>query len=376
MGNLAYMSRLGLWGPGSAFPTFDAFLSSMKKRCVGWQAGRIHQTLGGGCGGGLFSAWVCMPLLSGPCMPPGSGFPQPQPPPRLDRGVSFMEMLAMELKGQGLYVSRGLSFRRARERSLVWTPQGAEAPQAPPCSVACPDAFLHERHWQGVHPTASFSQPPLPPARDAEFCEVVCKLTRDQRAQYNAAAGLWNTTRLLLADAVAATASPSDVWKPYYSAVQRFFKNMLVSMKAGLFFLVGAVGDVGGKEGGVVFCMAREETEKMARHAAVHKACLLGLPGARAGKRGGRTCRDAQTAQPLLGSLVGASHRCRHWSQQFLLGIAVGLVPGKLNDFLPSGKLASAGAHHCEGSKGCTGRRFCCGHRAPGVHSHRHGCAC
>lgn len=27
------------------------------------------------------------------------------------RGVSFLEMLAMELKGDGLYVSRGLSFR-------------------------------------------------------------------------------------------------------------------------------------------------------------------------------------------------------------------------------------------------------------------------
>lgn len=27
------------------------------------------------------------------------------------RGVTFMEMLAMEMKGQGLYLSRGLSFR-------------------------------------------------------------------------------------------------------------------------------------------------------------------------------------------------------------------------------------------------------------------------
>jgi P-loop containing NTP hydrolase pore-1 len=28
------MTRLGLWGPGSAFPDFNAFLESMKKRGV------------------------------------------------------------------------------------------------------------------------------------------------------------------------------------------------------------------------------------------------------------------------------------------------------------------------------------------------------
>lgn len=58
VGNMAYMTRLGLWGPGSAFSDFEAFLDSMKKR-----------------------------------------------------GVSFMEMLAMEMKAEGNYVARGLSFR-------------------------------------------------------------------------------------------------------------------------------------------------------------------------------------------------------------------------------------------------------------------------
>jgi P-loop containing NTP hydrolase pore-1 len=56
----AYMSRLGLWGPGSAFADFQAFLDSMKKR-----------------------------------------------------GVSFLEMLAMEMKAEGMYVARALSFRQA-----------------------------------------------------------------------------------------------------------------------------------------------------------------------------------------------------------------------------------------------------------------------
>lgn len=59
--NMAYMDRLGLWGPGSAFPNFEAFLDSMKRR-----------------------------------------------------GVSFLEMLSMEMKAEGYYVARGLSFRSGR----------------------------------------------------------------------------------------------------------------------------------------------------------------------------------------------------------------------------------------------------------------------
>ena len=50
----------GLWGPGSPFADFKAFLDSMKSR-----------------------------------------------------GVSFLEMLAMEMKSEGYYVARGLSFTSA-----------------------------------------------------------------------------------------------------------------------------------------------------------------------------------------------------------------------------------------------------------------------
>lgn len=55
---MAYMARMGLWGPASPFADFPAFLESMRKR-----------------------------------------------------GVSFMELLAMEMKAAGRYVARGLSFR-------------------------------------------------------------------------------------------------------------------------------------------------------------------------------------------------------------------------------------------------------------------------
>lgn len=34
VGNLAYMTRLGLWGPGTSFADFGSFLDSMKQRGV------------------------------------------------------------------------------------------------------------------------------------------------------------------------------------------------------------------------------------------------------------------------------------------------------------------------------------------------------
>ncbi|CAH3176312.1 unnamed protein product, partial [Porites lobata] len=58
--NMAFMERLGLWGDGTAFKSFDSFLASITKR-----------------------------------------------------GLGASEMLAMEMKASGMYVSRGLSFRQA-----------------------------------------------------------------------------------------------------------------------------------------------------------------------------------------------------------------------------------------------------------------------
>lgn len=49
-----------MWGPGSAFSDFAAFLESMKRR-----------------------------------------------------GVTFLEMLSMEMKAEGYYVARGLSYKQA-----------------------------------------------------------------------------------------------------------------------------------------------------------------------------------------------------------------------------------------------------------------------
>ncbi|KAL4859390.1 Protein strawberry notch 1 [Chlorella vulgaris] len=124
--NVVYCQRLGLWGPGAAFADFQAFLDSMKRR-----------------------------------------------------GITFLEMLSMELKGDGLYVSRGLSFR------------------------------------------------------EAEFSELECRLTSQQTAAYDAAATLWQDLRSALLVAQAATGSVKDPWKPFWAAQQRFFKLLCVSLKVG-----------------------------------------------------------------------------------------------------------------------------------------------
>jgi len=124
--NLAYAERLGLWGKGSAFPSgFPSFLESMKKR-----------------------------------------------------GVSILEVLAMELKRNQLYVSRGLSFM------------------------------------------------------NAEFTELECFLTGEQKETYDAAAWWWRQCRYALTEAVAMSGGgETDVWKPFWGALQRFFKLLCVSMK-------------------------------------------------------------------------------------------------------------------------------------------------
>ncbi|KAG2500714.1 hypothetical protein HYH03_001479 [Edaphochlamys debaryana] len=124
VGNMAYMSRMGLWGPGTAFDSFQAFLESMKRR-----------------------------------------------------GVSFMEMLAMEMKAEGKYVARGLSFR------------------------------------------------------EAEFSEVEAPLNPDQIRMYDNAVQLWQRLRLQLEAACAATGSGRDVFKAYWATLQRFFKLLCVSIK-------------------------------------------------------------------------------------------------------------------------------------------------
>lgn len=89
VGNMAYMTRLGLWGPGSAFSDFEVFLDSMKKR-----------------------------------------------------GVSFMEMLAMELKAEGNYVARGLSFRLAVSSCSLCT----FMPAAFPAGAMRASKMDHARH--------------------------------------------------------------------------------------------------------------------------------------------------------------------------------------------------------------------------------------
>ena len=107
---MAYMSRLGLWGPGTAFTDFGAFLDTMKKR-----------------------------------------------------GVSFLELLAMEAKASGYYVARSLSFRCFA--SLSGAGHGCARSHAACCMHACAVLTIKAgRSWRQLsgaagHGSQSFRLP-------------------------------------------------------------------------------------------------------------------------------------------------------------------------------------------------------------------------
>jgi len=125
LGNLAYCERLGMWGPGSPFSDFESFHKTVSKR-----------------------------------------------------GVFFLEMLSMELKRAGAYVSRGLSFNAA------------------------------------------------------EFMTVEVALSPEQIAIYDEACRAWHETRVALVQALEATNTKSRAMTAYWGAHQRFFRQLCVSFKA------------------------------------------------------------------------------------------------------------------------------------------------
>ena len=97
------------------------------------------------------------------------------------RGVGFLEMLAMEMKASGKYVSRGLSFRQA------------------------------------------------------EFRAVEAALDPKQRAAYDACADFVAKLKACLSQALTETRSGADsagaTWKAYWAMHQRLFKLLCVSAK-------------------------------------------------------------------------------------------------------------------------------------------------
>ena len=71
------------------------------------------------------------------------------------------------------------------------------------------------------------------PCRQAEFMELQCNLTAQQQAVYDASVDLWQSLRHGLAAALVSTNTTTrELWKPFWSAQQRFFKLLCVSLKA------------------------------------------------------------------------------------------------------------------------------------------------
>lgn len=123
--NMAFMERLGLWGVGAQFRSFEQFIEFVQKK-----------------------------------------------------GLGMAEMLAMEMKMSGIYVSRGLSYKQA------------------------------------------------------EFSTVEIPLTEEQRKVYDTAAHVWNELRKALESAIVRTNySGSRIWSQFWSCHQRFFKHLCIGMK-------------------------------------------------------------------------------------------------------------------------------------------------
>ncbi|XP_033638096.1 protein FORGETTER 1-like [Asterias rubens] len=123
--NMAFMERLGIWGEGAAFKSFENFLDAIHKR-----------------------------------------------------GLGVAEMLAMEMKASGTYVSRGLSFR------------------------------------------------------EAEFVTMETDLIEEQIKMYDTAAHVWNELKNSLEAALGRTNTGSPrVWSFFWSCHQRFFKQLCLGVK-------------------------------------------------------------------------------------------------------------------------------------------------
>ena len=93
------------------------------------------------------------------------------------RGVFFLEMLAMELKRSGAYVSRGLSFKQT------------------------------------------------------EFETLHCPLTPSMIREYNTAAEFWVKVRRDLQQAIALSGAPNRLLSTYWGAHQRFFRQLILAYK-------------------------------------------------------------------------------------------------------------------------------------------------
>ncbi|EDV27087.1 uncharacterized protein TRIADDRAFT_54670 [Trichoplax adhaerens] len=123
--NMAFMERLGLWGDNTAFKNVENFIQAMTTR-----------------------------------------------------GLGASEMLAMEMKAAGMYVSRGLSFE------------------------------------------------------SAEFHTVEINLTDEQIRVYNLSARVWQQLAEAIKKAISHTkSSASRIWTVYWSCHQRFFKQLCMSLK-------------------------------------------------------------------------------------------------------------------------------------------------
>ena len=172
--HMAYMERLGLWGPGTQFTGFSVSILAWPFRCVLL----IFQS--------LRECIAC---------------PQNFLAEMKNRGVGALEMLAIEMKSSGTYVSRVSRTNIAG----IWV------------------AFFSRCQRYSCGQALGF--------KSAEFALVEARLSDADRRVYDSAAGFWERLRKDLLNAIEETNSPSTVLRQYWSAHQRFFKQLCISLK-------------------------------------------------------------------------------------------------------------------------------------------------
>lgn len=82
---MAYMNRLGIWGPKTPFKEFSNFIQAVERRYVGWYTPECSEDRMA-----VSSNLYALILYF--------------------RGVGAMEIVAMDMKLRGMYIARQLSF--------------------------------------------------------------------------------------------------------------------------------------------------------------------------------------------------------------------------------------------------------------------------
>lgn len=165
--NMAYFTRLGLWGAGSGFADFPTFEKSVKQR-----------------------------------------------------GIGAFELLSMEMKNQGAPGGRA-----RRRGAAVCSCRASFVHLVDSCSNSCSPVVLSSPNPTGMYVSRGLSY------STCEYIYVDAALDDEQTRIYNEVAHFWLDLKVAYAQAMSLTDSPGLAWKAFWGAHLRFFGQLCTSVK-------------------------------------------------------------------------------------------------------------------------------------------------